>query len=163
MVHFVRFVEVSCGIDVYSRVKVSEYCIEFYIGSLTNINDRLQDLKNAGIEEVIAVSADKLDVARSFAAELKIAFPIGYGLEVSQMRTLGTYVSSPTHYIEQEHEFSEPAYFVLNADNTIRYIDIASAPFGGRVNVDNLIAGLTYVTQREKDEPEFGRVIWGSK
>ena len=55
-------------------------------------------------------------------------FKIGAGLTEDQMRVLGLYVSDPTNYIEQTFPFSEPAYFYLTADSTIKYIDISSHP-----------------------------------
>ena len=80
------------------------------------------------------------------------------------MRALGLYVSEPTNYISQTQKFAEPGYFYLNHhDGVIKYINISSHPMGGRINVDNLIAGVTFSRQNEIDHPEFKSVIWGSK
>ena len=78
------------------------------------------------------------------------------------MRTLGLYVSNPTHYIEQSFRFSEPAYFFLTPDNTIKYLCISSHPMGGRVNIDDLSAGYSWSLQNAKEHPEFAKVVWGS-
>ena len=72
------------------------------------------------------------------------------------MRTLGLYVSDPTDYIPQTFKFSEPAYFFLDGDNVIRYIDVASHPMGGRVNVDNLLAGVAFVKQTSLCQADHG-------
>jgi len=79
------------------------------------------------------------------------------------MRTLGLYISDPTNYISQTQKFSEPGYFYLNQDGAIMYIDISSHPMGGRINVDNLIAGVIFSRQNIIDHPEFKSVVWGSK
>ena len=36
-------------------------------------------------------------------------------------------------------------------------------PMGGRINVDNYIAGYQYSTQRALEQPEFSGVVWGSE
>jgi peroxiredoxin len=135
----------------------------FCQATMKDIQARIDDLKNAEIEEVIAISADKEDVAKKFAQDYGLTFPVGYDLTVPQIREMGLYVSAPTNYIEQEQSFSEPGYFFLNPDNSIRYIDVASAPFGGRVNIDYLINGFGWVKEQERTRPGFKTVMWGSK
>lgn len=130
-------------------------------GTLSHLNEKVQALEDAGIE-VVAISADKQDAAESLVDELHLQFPVAYGLEEADMFQLGLFVSDPTHYIPQTHRFAEPAYFLLTANNDIQYVDIASHPMGGRVNVDNLIAGYQYSVQRAKEEPTFATVRWGS-
>ena len=130
-------------------------------GTLTEVQAKLASLEAAGID-IVAVSADKADVAQALVEELKLTFPVAYGLEEDTMHQLGLYVSDPTNYIPQKHRFAEPAYFFLTAENKIQYVSVASHPMGGRVNVDHLIAGYQYSTQRAKDEPSFGLVIWGA-
>lgn len=91
-------------------------------------------------------------------------FRVGYGLTEPQMKVLGLYISEPTNYIPQTQKFAEPGYFYLNQqDGTIKYIDISSHPMGGRINVDNLIAGINFARQNVIDHPEFKSVVWGSK
>ena len=134
---------------------------DLLLGTLTEVQAKLSTLEANGIE-VLALSADKAEAAQALVDELQLTFPVAYGLEEDAMYQLGLYVSDPTNYIPQTHRFSEPAYFFLTTENKIQYVSIASHPMGGRVNVDHLIAGYQYSTQRAKDEPAFGLVIWGS-
>ena len=125
------------------------------------MNERLDKLAAAGIE-VIAVSADTQDVAEKFVADKAVKFPIAFGLTVPAIRALGLYVSSPTNYISQTQQFSEPAFFLLTPDNKIKYAAVASFPMGGRVDVDTLLAGFNWSLANAKEHPEFASVVWGS-
>jgi len=133
----------------------------FCQGSLTEINNKLGDLEASNFD-VIAVSADKQDVAEKLVRDLNLRFPVAYGLEEDVMRVLGLYVSDPTNYIEQKHRFAEPGYFVLNPENQLKYVALSSHPMGGRVNVDALLAGYNWSQGRIKEAPEFASVFWGS-
>ena len=126
------------------------------------MNTKLSALKDASIE-VVAVSADPVDVSASFVAANGLAFPVACGLSEDNMRTLGLYVSDPKDYQPQKHRFSEPAYFVLTRDNIIKYVCISSHPMGGRINVDALLAGVNWSEQELKKNPAFSNVMWGSK
>lgn len=130
-------------------------------GTLAEVNSKLAALADAGIE-VVAVSADLEDAATKFVAEKGLNFTIAYGLVEPQIRQLGLYVSEPTNYIPQTHRFSEPGYFFLTPDNKIKYVSISSHPMGGRINVDNLLAGFNWSLQEAKTRPEFASVVWGS-
>ncbi len=103
------------------------------IGTLQEVNSKIAALREAGIE-VVAVSADKEDVASALVGELSLSFPVVYGLEEDVMHELGLYVSDPTNYIAQSHRFAEPGYFFLTSTSKIQYVSIASHPMGGRVN-----------------------------
>ena len=131
------------------------------IGTLQEVNSKIAALREAGIE-VVAVSADKEDVASALVGELSLSFPVAYGLEEDVMHELGLYVSDPTNYIAQSHRFAEPGYFFLTSTSKIQYVSIASHPMGGRVNVDHLIAGYEWSVQRAKESAEFANVVWGS-
>ena len=71
------------------------------------------------------------------------------------MRQLGLYVSNPKNYQPQTHEFSEPAYFVLDAHSNIKYRCESSHPMGGRPDVDAILAGVAWSAQNAIEHPEF--------
>ena len=129
--------------------------------SLTALQEGLEKLTAAGID-VVAISADSADVAKAFKEKLGLTFSIGTGLTVEQIRALGLYVSNPTNYIDQTFSFAEPAFFLLNPDNSMRYITISNNPMGGRVNVDHLLMGYNYVIERSQTDAGFSKVVWGS-
>ena len=134
------------------------------IGTLKTLENRIEDLHQVGIKDVVVISADKYDAAKELSDNHGLkSYTFGYVLTETQIRTLGLYMSSPTDYIPQTQNFSEPAYFVLTANNQIKYIDIASAPFGGRVNIDNLVAALNYIAEVSKTKPEFANHFWGNQ
>lgn len=132
----------------------------FCVGTLKSLQASLSNLDVSGID-LVAISADESEAAAKSVADHGLTFPVGFGLNLEQMKSLGTFVSSPTNYIPQSQLFSEPAWFLVNSDG-IKYLGYGSAPFSGRVNVDNLIAGYTWVIQNTKDHPEFKTVILGS-
>jgi len=140
-----------------------EFFCPFCRGTIKGLKGEFQKLVEAHIDVVIA-SADLLDAAKKLVAENdgSLPFPVGYGLTVDQLKTIGTYISSPTHYIEQKHQFSEPAWFLLTPEGKIKYLDYGSAPFTGRPVVDNLIAGHNFSEKRKLEVPEFGGYVWGS-
>ena len=113
--------------------------------------------------QVVIVSADTLEAAIQVQERHGgFPFPLGFGLTVPQMKTLGLFISHPRNYQPQKQEFSEPAYFLLTSDNKIKYMELASMPMGGRVNIDNLIAGYKWSLKNIEEHPEFASVVWGS-
>ena len=131
-------------------------------GTLSELNSKLADLKAADIE-VVAASADPVDVTIPFVADRNLLFPVACGLSEANMRSLGLYVSDPKDYQPQKFRFSEPGYYFLSRDNTIKYVCIASHPMGGRINVDALLAGVNWSETEVKSNPSFQNVVWGSK
>lgn len=123
----------------------------------------LQHVQSTNQINVVAVSADSVDVARNFAETSGLTFPIAAGLTEAQMRTLGLYISDPKGYQPQAHVFAEPAYFLLDADNSIRYLSYGSHPMGGRVNVDSLLAGINWVRDEGERNAAFKDYKWGTK
>jgi hypothetical protein len=86
------------------------------------------ELTAAGITTV-AVSADTKEKAAADVGEFGWTFPVGYGLTVDQMRTLGLYISEPRSPQETDRPFAEPGLFVVNPAGQIQIIDISNAPF----------------------------------
>lgn len=58
--------------------------------------------------------------------------------------------------------FSEPAYFIINPNGTVRYLCISSHPMGGRPNVEALLMGLDFVKKTLVKDPEFEDSLWGA-
>jgi peroxiredoxin len=129
---------------------------------LAEINTKIDALEASGID-VVAVSADPVDVTAPLVAAKGLKFPVASGLTEENMRTLGVYVSDPKDYQPQKYRFSEPGYFFLTKDNIIKYICIASHPMGGRINIDALLAGINWSEEQIKIDPNFAQVTWGGK
>jgi peroxiredoxin len=134
----------------------------FCLSTLQHVQSKHAELRSNQID-VVAVSADSVDVARNFAETSGLTFPIAAGLAEVQMRTLGLYISDPKGYQPQAHVFAEPAYFLLDADNSIRYLSYGSHPMGGRVNVDSLLAGINWVKDEGERNAAFKDYKWGTK
>lgn len=128
---------------------------------LQEINRDFAKFEESNIE-VIAVSADDMALTHRLSRRLGLIFPIACGLTENDMRRMGLYVSDPEHYINQTHKFAEPAHFLLNPDNTIRYISLSSNPMSASLNVIPFLMGHKFVLARGQSDPDFAKVTWGS-
>eukprot|EP01035_Chromulina_nebulosa_P017003 gene17003-22502_t len=138
-----------------------QFCT-FSTSKLDNLQQNQQKLSDESIS-LIAVSADPVDVSKVLVGKQGYTFPIACGLTVDQMKSLGLYITDPTNITEQSYCFSEPAYVLLNEDNSIKYIDIASHPIGSAVDVDTIIGLYKWEISNVIEHPEFKNVLWGSK
>jgi len=137
-----------------------QFC-PFCLGTLKDIQNSLTMLSQKGME-VIAVSADPVEVAAKFVKDNGFSFPVACGLQEHQMHQLGLYVSDPKNYEVQTFRFAEPAYFVVKPDGVILYRAESSHPMGGRPNFGNIIAGYEWSLQNGKDHPEYVGHVWGN-
>ena len=96
-----------------------------YLQTLESMKDAFANM-NVGI---VAMSADPLEKAKALAEELKLTIPIGYGLTMDQMRTLGLYISNPRDAIETDRPFAEPGLFVVNTEGLLQAVDRSNAPW----------------------------------
>lgn len=112
----------------------------------------LDELKGAGVA-VIAVSADPKEKAEADVASEGWRFPIGYGLTLDQMRTLGLYISEPRSPSETDRPFAEPGLFVINAEGNVQIADISNAPFA-RPDLATILMGIKFI--KEKSYPVRG-------
>ena len=119
-----------------------------YLNLLEEYKTKLADI---GVD-VMAVSADSKDQLEEHIQKLNVSFPIAYGLTEVQMKQLGLYVSMPRHEQETDHNFAEPALFVLNGDNEIHTAEIANAPFV-RPDLEQLVSGLEFIRNPENNYP----------
>ncbi|CAM4403567.1 peroxiredoxin family protein [Vibrio agarivorans] len=110
---------------------------------LNQLQQYLKDLKAIGIS-VSAVSADSKAQLEQHLNQLEITYPIAYGLTEEQMKQLGVYISTPRSEQETDHNFSEPALFVINQHGTLQMINISNAPFF-RPELSAIVKGLTFV------------------
>ncbi|MDQ2778926.1 MAG: AhpC/TSA family protein [Pseudomonadota bacterium] len=114
-----------------------------YLGGL---NEMLGDFESAGVS-VMTVSADTKEKAEADVKELGWKFPVGYGLTMEQMRTLGVYISNPRSPEETDRPFSEPAVFVINPEGKVQIVDVSNAPFA-RPDLGGLLKGLQFVMSK---------------
>ena len=112
-------------------------------GYLADIEARLPKFSDLGVS-VAAVSADSEAQTRVTAEAAKPSFPLLYGMDQDTMRNLGLYISKPRSDQETDHDFSEPALFVVNPDGLLQVVEIGNAPFL-RPDLDKLLGGIGYV------------------
>lgn len=106
----------------------------------------LEEFKAAGVT-VVAVSADPQEKADADVAEFGWRFPVGYGLTIDQMRTLGLYISEPRSPPETDRPFAEPGLFVVNPEGKAQIIDISNAPFS-RPELTGILRGVKLIQER---------------
>jgi len=122
---------------------------------LREIDENMDELRDAGVGRVVAISMDTLKRATISVNDWELArLPIAHGLTEDAARQWGLFVSSGFKESEPER-FSEPGLFVLDSDNTLFWSNISTMPFG-RMPVSAIIHGLEYVT--ENDYPARGTV-----
>jgi peroxiredoxin len=110
------------------------------------LNAMQGELQAAGISSV-AVSADPKEKAAADVAEFGWTFPVGYGLTVEQMRTLGLYISEPRSPQETDRPFAEPGLFVVTPTGNIQIIDISNAPFA-RPDLAMILRGIKFAIDK---------------
>ena len=103
--------------------------------------------------DVVVASGDPEEKARAMADEFAPTVPMGYGLSVAQMMSLGLYVSDPRSAKETDRPFAEPGLFVVNGDGNIQMVDVSNAPFL-RPDLGKVLSGITFI--RANDYPIRG-------
>ncbi|WP_342077496.1 redoxin domain-containing protein [Yoonia sp. SS1-5] len=103
--------------------------------------------------DVVVVSADTEEKALADKAEFGWDFDLCYGMEVSQMRALGLYVSEPLSDAETTGLFAEPGAFGIRPDGSLMLVDISNGP-AARPDLDELLDGMTF--NIENDRPVRG-------
>jgi len=122
---------------------------------LREVNENMDELREAGVGRVVAVSMDTLKRATISIDGWELTrLAIAHGLTKEAAHQWGLFISSG--FKEGEPElFSEPGMFILDSDNTVFWSNISSMPFG-RMPVKAIINGLKYVT--ENDYPARGTI-----
>lgn len=121
---------------------------------LTALNAKIPGLNEIGID-VVAVSADPENKVETQMNLVKPAYPVGYGLTIDQMKTLGVYISDPRSEQETDRPFAEPGLFIINGDGNLHMTDISNAPFS-RPDLDSLVSGLAWIRNPENNYPIRG-------
>ncbi|GAD57618.1 peroxiredoxin-like family protein [Limimaricola cinnabarinus] len=119
---------------------------------VSGLEPLLSKYHEAGID-VVLVSADPEEKARTFVEETGTSAPVAYDMSVAQMLDLGLYVSEPRSPQETDRPFAEPAVFVINGEGKVHIADISNAPFA-RPDLEALLNGLKFI--RDKDYPIRG-------
>ena len=122
-----------------------------YLNKLEGYVDQLKDLS----VDVVAVSADNEEQLREHSEKLDVSFPLYFGLELSQLESLGLYISEPRSEQETDHRFPEPGMFIINQKNELHVVDISNNPFA-RPEIDTLIAGITFIKNPDNNYPIRG-------
>ena len=135
---------------VVYRGKHCPICTKF----LNKLEDYKGRLREVNID-VVAVSGDSKAQLDEHLEELSITYPIAYGLSQEDMAKLGLYISTPRSEKETDHNFAEPALFVLNEKNEIHIAEIANAPFV-RPDLEQLVSGLEFIRNPDNNYPIRG-------
>ncbi|HEY1157647.1 MAG TPA: redoxin domain-containing protein [Arthrobacter sp.] len=120
---------------------------------LGEIDKRLEDLKSAGIGQVVAVSMETLERSTQIVDKWHVGhLPVAYGLGEEAARTWGLNLS---HAIKDGEPdlFNEPGIFILDEDGALFWSSTATMPFG-RPSLDDVMAGVRYA--QEHDYPARG-------
>ncbi|WP_010204877.1 peroxiredoxin family protein [Salinibacterium sp. PAMC 21357] len=122
---------------------------------LRELDENMDELREAGVGRVVAVSMDTLKRASIAIDEWEITrLPIAHGLSEEAARQWQLFISSGFKKGEPEF-FSEPGMYILDADGSVFWSTVSSMPFG-RMPVKALLHGLEYVA--ENDYPARGIV-----
>lgn len=119
--------------------------------------DKLQSLQGdfaAQDTDILAISGDGLEKAKSQVEKGGLNIPIGFNLTVEQMKNLGLYISDPRSPEETDQPFPEPGLFLVRPDGNVQIIDISNAPFS-RPDLGMILRGLSFA--REKNYPIRGQ------
>ncbi len=120
---------------------------------LTEYDQRLDELADAGLDEVVAVSGDDVERAERTVQEWGLQrLRLGYGLTEEAMRSWGLYVSKGLKDPEPP-VFNEPGLFLVQPDATLYSAHVQSMPFA-RPHLDNLLSAAEFI--RDNDYPPRG-------
>ena len=135
---------------VVYRGKHCPICTKF----LNKLESYRERFSAQGID-LVAVSADDEQQLTQHRESLEVNFPLAYGLTLEQMQSLGLFISTPRSEKETDHDFPEPAFFIVNGEGKIQIQEIANAPFV-RPDLDTLIGGIEFIRKPDNDYPIRG-------
>ena len=121
---------------------------------LNELENYVEELRGLGVE-TIAVSGDSKEQLEVHLEKLDVTFPLAYGLTLEQMLELGVYISVPRSEQETDHNFAEPALFVVNQDGNIQVVDISNNPFV-RPSLEAFVSGIKWIRNPENNYPIRG-------
>ena len=114
---------------------------------LTLLETQKEALREIGVS-ITAVSADSKKQLEEHSEQLAVTFPIAYGLTEQQMKQLGLYISAPRSEQETDHNYAEPALFIINEQRILQAVDISNVPFL-RPELDVIVRGITFIRNQE--------------
>ena len=110
---------------------------------LAELDRRLDDLREAGVGRVVAVSMNDAERAATTVETWRIgALPVAHSLSEADARSWGLFISDAIKESEPAR-FNEPGAFLLDADGTVYWSSVASMPFS-RPAVDDIISGVRW-------------------
>ncbi len=120
---------------------------------LSELDGRLGELREVGVDEVVAASGDDQERAERAVREWELAnLRVAYGMDEATMRAWGLYLSKGLTDSEPAR-FSEPGLFLVRPDASLYSAHVQSVPFA-RPRLDDLLTALAFV--REQDYPARG-------
>jgi len=123
----------SFGVVLFYRGSWCPYCVA-QLSAFGRAEAALAELRI----KVVALSADDEGAAATLAAKHKIAFPIGYGIDVEQIAAAtGAYVNDQPLHLQSTGFVLDPAGKVLTA--------VYSSLAIGRLVADDVIGFVRYV------------------
>lgn len=113
---------------------------------LEDINSRIYKFRERGVN-VLCVSANNAKLAEKSFTEWNIEkLVIGHSLSIEAARKWDVFISKGVSNSEPEY-FFEPAFFLVNPDNTLYAASIQSMPLG-RPRVSDILKAVDFVLER---------------
>jgi len=115
---------------------------------LNKLESMQSQWREAGFD-ILAVSADPIEKAKSDVDEFGWTFDIACGLSEPDMHKLGLYVSNPLTPDETDRRFAEPGVFCIRPDNTVQIAAISNGP-SARPDLEELLDGMEFTIEHGK-------------
>lgn len=115
---------------------------------LNKLESMQGEWRKAGFD-ILAVSGDSIDKAKSDQTEFGWTFDLACELSETDMNKLGLYVSDPLSPDETDRRFAEPGIFVIRPDNTVQIAAISNGP-SARPDLEELLDGMIFTIENEK-------------
>lgn len=115
---------------------------------LTKLESMQSQWNDAGFD-ILAVSGDPIDKAKSDVEEFGWTFDIACELSEPDMRKLGLYISDPLSPDETDRRFAEPGVFCIRPDNTVQIAAISNGP-SARPDLEELLDGMAFTIEHGK-------------
>lgn len=116
-----------------------------YLNKLESMQSQWHD---AGFD-ILSVSADTIEKAKSDVAEFGWTFPVTCELKEADMKALGLYISDPLTPDETDRRFAEPGIFCIRPDNTVQIAAISNGP-SARPDLEELLDGMAFTIEHGK-------------
>ena len=139
---------------VVYRDKHCPICTKF----LYKLTESRERFRAQGVD-LVAVFADSQQLNEHLES-LDLNFPIAGGLTIEQLETLRLFTSTPRSEKEADHDFPEPAFFIVNGEGKVPIEEVANAPFV-RPDLATLIRGIEIIRKPDNQYPIRGTRDYG--